>query len=197
MKTCVTCLQSKPLGEFYKRKDSPDGFRNDCKHCRKARSLQNFYANPDVKRAKNMEAYWKRKEKNPDLWKVVYANNKEKFSISSKAYYQANREQRIRTSVEWARNNKGKANANKKAYKASKQRACPKWVRTDEDLMWMMQEAYDLAAMRTEIFGFQWHVDHKVPLRGKSVSGLHVPWNLQVLPGSENCSKSNSFDGWQ
>ena len=196
MKTCVTCLKTKSLDEFYKRKDSPDGFRNDCKGCRKARSLKNFYSDPDVKRAKNMEAYWKRKEQNPDLWKIVYAKNKEKFSILSKEYYQANKEKRIRAVVEWAKNNKGKANANKKAYKASKQRACPQWVKNDEDLMWMMQEAYDLAALRTEMLGFQWHVDHKVPLRGKSVSGLHVPWNLQVLPGSENCSKSNNFDGW-
>ena len=195
MKTCVTCFQVKPLGEFYKRKDSPDGYRNDCKACHKARSLQNFYANHKEICAKNMEAYWKRKEKDPDLWKKVYAKNKEKFAESSKAYYLANREKRIRAAVEWAKSNKGKANANKKAYKASKQQACPQWVRSDEDLTWMMQEAYELSALRTAMFGFQWHVDHIVPLRNDAVSGLHVPWNLQVIPGSENCSKSNKFYG--
>jgi hypothetical protein len=54
-----------------------------------------------------------------------------------------------------------------------------------------MEQAYELAQLRTNIFGFPWHVDHTIPLRGRIVSGLHVPTNLQVIPGAENSRKGN------
>ena len=90
-----------------------------------------------------------------------------------------------------------KANPIKYAAAAAKHRAIklqrtPAWL--DEDASWIIDQAYELSALRTKLFGFSWHVDHVIPLQGKIVSGLHVPFNLQVIPGFNNISKNNKFE---
>lgn len=71
----------------------------------------------------------------------------------------------------------------------SKKQRTPKWL--SENDIWMIKEAYELASLRTKLFGFSWHVDHIIPLQGAIVSGLHVPTNLQVIPWLDNVKKHN------
>ena len=70
--------------------------------------------------------------------------------------------------------------------------ATPAWVGKEE--LWLITEIYELAALRTKLFGFGWHVDHIIPLQGKLVSGLHVPENMRVIPAIENIKKKNKFE---
>jgi hypothetical protein len=189
MKKCLVCDQEKPLNEFYKRTDSPDGYRNDCKECRKRSSLKNFYANSENKNAKNMEAYWKRKEKTPNLWAGVYAKRRDKSLQQSKDYYAVNAETIKSRQRLWSKTNRGLANALSKRYKLKKINATPSWL--NESQLLLIKCKYQVAAM-LNVHGVEpWHVDHIIPIRGKNVCGLHVPWNLQVIPAKDNLSKGN------
>jgi len=87
--------------------------------------------------------------------------------------------------------NPGKVRADTVRRRTAQLQRTPGWLAPDD--FWMMEQAYELAALRTKMFGFVWHVDHVVPLQGKRVSGLHVPTNLQVIPGVENVSKANKW----
>ena len=82
------------------------------------------------------------------------------------------------------------------AQRASKRRAakvlaCPKWL-SNIDLA-KIKSIYKMANNLSKKTGTKHHVDHIVPLQGKDVCGLHVPWNLQVLPAEENLRKYNKL----
>lgn len=128
----------------------------------------------------------------------------EKKRARDAAYRKANRNQCRAVITAWSaknpekvkqyaakikRTHKGKVNAATAKRRYAKLQRTPAWLTSDD--YWMIEEAYKLAAMRTTAFGFPWHVDHVLPLQGKHVSGLHVPSNLQVIPGTENIRKGN------
>jgi hypothetical protein len=89
----------------------------------------------------------------------------------------------------WAKRNKGKVNAKSMKRFSSKILRTPPWLTTKQLLE--IQDFYIRAKIAEDFTGEKWHVDHIIPLRGKTVSGLHVPWNLQLLPALKNISKGN------
>ena len=52
---------------------------------------------------------------------------------------------------------------------------------------------YEFARQLKELTGWDWHVDHIIPLQGENVCGLHIPQNLQVVPALLNQRKHNKL----
>jgi hypothetical protein len=76
-------------------------------------------------------------------------------------------------------------------YRSAKDNRTPAWL-TDFDKL-KIECMYSIASMLTRENKEPWHVDHIIPLRGKKVSGLHVPSNLQVILGADNVRKCNQY----
>ena len=67
-------------------------------------------------------------------------------------------------------------------------RAWPDWCAEHPEF----KEIYAECKRRRDA-GEDVHVDHIVPISSDIVSGLHVPWNLQVISAEENYQKSNKW----
>lgn len=172
MKICSACKTEKPLSNFSIRKASQDGYTSACKTCvslrRKSYESEKRY-NKNYYLA-NKEASFQRKE----LW---YKANPDKKRIHRKNY---------RT------NNLEKVRLSEYTKYLSRKTHIPTWLSEVQ-----RQEIASIYSLRAEVellTGERYHVDHIVPLQGKDVCGLHVPWNLQILPATLNLSKGNKFE---
>tara|TARA_R110000868_G_scaffold261669_3_gene519827 strand:- start:2768 stop:3391 length:624 start_codon:yes stop_codon:yes gene_type:complete len=119
--------------------------------------------------------------------------NKEKIYANTQKWRLANKDKQKEYVKKSRINNSARVNANVNKRRADKLNRTPKWLTKDD--LWLIKQAYELSVLRTKLFGFKWHVDHIIPLKGKTVSGLHVPNNLQVIEGKLNIMKNNKFEG--
>lgn len=191
MKRCIKCGAEKPLSEFTRRAASGDGLQARCKACLKA------------SRNPNESALWyvRHKESVRARHEQYYKNNKKTISESVKRYQQLHRERlreaarRYRGSREeffrtwmakWAVDNREDCYTRRRERTAMQRAATPKWANR-----FFISEAYRLARLRTKTLGFEWNVDHIVPLKSLIVCGLHYEQNLQVIPSTVNRMKHN------
>jgi hypothetical protein len=137
-----------------------------------------YHANKESLKPKRLKTAQEYRAKN----KTTLLERARKYAKENKAAVK----ERMRT---YRQNNKGKINARTRQYQLRKMQRTPVWL--TEDQYWMLEEAYTLAVHRSDTTGVKWHVDHVIPLHGKTASGLHVPWNIQVITGVDNIRKSN------
>lgn len=129
-----------------------------------------------------------RTKRNPDgLQYYCIACNKKAAKLWYKNYKKSHK---IRVKL-WTKKNSDKNCAKAVKYKVSKLNRTPKWLTSKQ--ISLIQKFYTKAAKLTKQTGISHEVDHIVPLQGKNVSGLHVPWNLRVITAIKNRKKKNSF----
>ena len=152
----------------------PGQWKMVCSACQIEKDCSEFY--------KRSETLYRKQCKDCYLAKI-YANPKraEYNQRAVEKYREANREKCLDRSKEWRKKNLKYDAFRSMTYRQRRRKACPPWV--------------DLESIK-EIYlkcpdGF--HVDHIVPLKGRLVSGLHVPANLQYLPATENLRKRNNY----
>lgn len=178
---CASCLAEKPESEFHFRKDTGK-HRGSCKVCWRTKTDQWAAANTEKRRAIALK--WAKAN-----YATIYAN---------KARYRAHDPERMRR---WSIENPEKmqacrdrwdaANKDRKAQHAAARRARTRSAVAAWGVAFFIGEAYRLAKLRTQVFGFAWEVDHIVPLAGKTVCGLHVEANLRVVPMTVNRTKGH------
>jgi hypothetical protein len=163
MKNCYKCKTFKLPIEFGKNSSKPDGLATECRVCKRQQDREYAAKNREV--AKQRASEW-------------YYNNLE-YAV----------ERNRSTGKKWRIENKDKNAAKATRYRSKKLNATPVWLSTEQ--LQQIESFYWLAQLQKELTDTTYHVDHIVPLKGKTVCGLHVPWNLQVIPALENIRKGN------
>jgi len=111
--------------------------------------------------------------------------------VRSSEWRTNNSEQKSKNDKEWRANNVDKKRSYQAFRRAKVREATPLWLTKEHrhQIALVYKEALRLSKEKCVMY----HVDHIVPLAGKAVSGLHVPWNLQAIPAVENHRKSNKL----
>lgn len=144
-------------------------------------------------------------------WSKAYETRKDYFQNYNKTkgieikkrYYAANREKVIERATAraaedkrryrqaWKSKNPGEVKAFTNDRRRRHKDATPKWLSKEQrtEIRNIYKKAVEMCKDTPKAYA----VDHIVPLLGKEVCGLHVPWNLQILTAEDNYRKTNKL----
>jgi hypothetical protein len=160
------CKQEKDLSNYHKGNGS-FGVKSRCKECCKVSYKQN----------------------SPEYRKIYYLKNIEKAREARRRHQERNREEYRLRSREYDKTHKAEKSAREAFRRAQKINATPKWL--TEDHKKQIESIYKERNRLQQVTGIIYHVDHIIPLIHSDLCGLHVPWNLQIIPATDNLKKSN------
>lgn len=179
-KICNICGLPKNLSNFHRRAKSKDGRSYTCKACR---SDQDSKRDP-VKNRANSLAWRKRYPEKVLAWRAANYETAVRWQKQNKRLHVL----KVRA---WQKANPGKVNAITAKRRASILKATPRWL--------SVSQLKEIEQFYVESRELSWlsegglRVDHVVPLQGEIVCGLHVPWNLQIIPTVDNLKKGNKL----
>lgn len=172
--TCTNCQKIKPMLEFGKSSAETTGYKKQCKQCRRLGHHEN-------------------KEQINRKRRTYRRANLELVQAKENEYREINKEKILADRVNYRKKNKGKRAALQAKRRASKVSATPEWA----DLQYI-QDLHINCREAEALFGsvgvqVKFEVDHVIPLQGKTVCGLHVEDNLQILTAHENAKKHSTI----
>jgi hypothetical protein len=167
---CINCNIDKELSEFSKNIKRKSGYQIWCKSCHASNLKTWRESNRDAQRV------WGRKN---------YNKNRDKYIASMTKWRESNRDYFKQYQREHLAENCAKV---MRRY-ANKLKATPPWMTSEQNKE--IETFYKVCKWLNDWKLETYNVDHIIPLQGKNVCGLHVPWNLQILTEYENKSKGN------
>ena len=154
--------------DYHKDANKKDGLCTVCADCKRRNAIAWLRDNPERSKNNALTYYYSHKDDPPF---------KEKRKANEKR---------------WREENPDKKSAKEAKRRAKKLKATPPWL-SDEHYA-HIKRTYRLCSVISAATKQKYHVDHIVPLQGKNVCGLHVPWNLVVIPAKLNLEKGNRHD---
>jgi hypothetical protein len=121
--------------------------------------------------------------------RIADAEKREQNRQRAKEWRERNKEQAKESVNKWHKEHPERSSFHKAKYRYNKMDATPSWL--TEDQLADMARLHELCRKFEQLMPAKYHVDHIVPLQGKTVCGLNVPWNLQILEAKANIRKGN------
>ena len=156
------------------------------------KAWQKAYAQRNREKAYQRVKEWRaaNPDKKAEQHKRYAARYPEKIVKRTQEWKKRHPERAAESSKKTRQKHAARVLANKAKYRAVKLQATPNWLNKGH---WFEIGCVYLYRDALKRVGLDYHVDHIVPLQGKTVSGLHVPENLQVIPAKQNRLKNNHY----